>query len=227
MKVHNIVSKDQYQEKISEIFNMVGLPFDYSERYPLTLGGGERQLVAVARALATDPEFIVLDEPTSALDVSMQATVIQTLMRLQKELNLTYLFITHNLSLMRNIASRVAIMYLGKIVEVAPTDEFFNNPLHPYTKMLLSSIPVLTDEEEALKPEKIISQGEIPSPINPPSGCYFHPRCSYAIEQCRVDTPELEEVEPGHWVSCHRAKELELPGLARAGLAESLSGADS
>ena len=160
-------------------------------------------MFAIARALATNPTFITLDEPTSALDVSMQAKIINKLMEFQKELDLSYLFITHNLSLMRNVATKVGIMYLGKLCEVAPTAEFFRNPLHPYTKMLLSSIPVITPEEEAVKPGKIVSKGEIPSPVNVPSGCYFHPRCSECKEICMKEDPPMLEVEPGHFVKCH------------------------
>lgn len=203
LKVHKIVDKKEYNKKVSELLQMVGVTIDYSERYPLTLGGGEKQLVAIARALATDPSLIILDEPTSALDVSMQATVIRTLLRLQKELNLTYVFITHNLSLMRNVATRVAIMYLGKIMELAPAEEFFINPLHPYTKMLLSSIPVITDEEEALKPKRIISIGEIPSPTNPPLGCAFHPRCPFKMDICQEQDPVIIKYNPEHEIRCH------------------------
>lgn len=203
LKVHQIVDKSEYIKKISEILEMVGLPINYLERHPLTLGGGERQLVAVARSLASNPSLIIFDEPTSALDVSMQATVIRTLIRIQKELNFTYIFITHNLILMRNIATTIAIMYLGKIVELAPTEEFFSNPLHPYTKMLLSAIPVITDEEEAIKPKKIFSMGEIASPINPPSGCAFHPRCPYKKDICSMKDPIMVEYKPRHIVQCH------------------------
>lgn len=203
LKVHKIVDNKNYDYKISELLKMVGLPVDIAERYPLTLGGGERQLVACARALATNPPLIILDEPTSALDVSMQATIIRTLVRLQKELNITYLFITHNLSLMRNIATRVAIMYIGKINEIATTTDFFKNPLHPYTKMLLSSIPLLPDEEEFFNQEKIKSIGEIPSPINPPTGCAFHPRCPFKNNKCSKEDPSIVEVKPGHFVRCH------------------------
>ena len=156
-----------------------------------------------ARALASNPTFIVCDEPISALDVSIQAKIMQVLMKLQKDLNLSYLFITHDLSLMRNVSSRVAIMYLAKIVEFAPTAVFFQNPLHPYTQMLLSSVPVLTDEEEKLKPKEVTSKGEVPSAINPPPGCRFHTRCPFANETCRTKEPTFVMVEPEHYVACH------------------------
>ena len=167
------------------------------------LGGGEKQIVNIARALATNPSFVLLDEPTSALDVSVQAKIINMLMKFQKELNLSYLFITHDLSLMRNVASRVAIMYLGKICEIASTDVFFKKPLHPYTQMLLSSIPVITSEEEKLKPTQIISTGEIPSPVNIPPGCSFHSRCPKRMEICYKTDPEMMEIEKKHTVRCH------------------------
>ena len=176
---------------------------DFKQRRPRDLGGGERQAVAIARAIATNPKFIVLDEPTSALDVSIQAKIMQVLMKLQKELNLSYLFITHDLSLMRNVSSRVAIMYLAQIVEYAPTSIFFKNPTHPYTKMLLSSVPVLTKDEEKLKPKGIASRGEVPSAINPPPGCRFHTRCPIANETCRTKQPDFVMVEPDHYVACH------------------------
>ena len=182
---------------------MVELPKEYMYKYPQAIGGGERQIVAIARALATDPSFVVLDEPTSALDVSVQAKIINLLIELQKEFSLTYLFITHDLSLMRNMASRVAIMYLGKICEVAPTVTFFQEPLHPYTRMLLSSIPVVSEEEEGLKPKKIDSTGEIPSPVNVPPGCSFHLRCPDRMDVCSIDDPGMVEWEPGHFVRCH------------------------
>jgi peptide/nickel transport system ATP-binding protein len=191
------------QTRTLELLQMVELPADYMHKYPQMLGGGEKQMVAIARALATSPSFVILDEPTSALDVSIQAKIINLLLRLQKEFRLSYLFITHDLSLMRNVASRVAIMYLGRICEIAEAAEFFRNPYHPYTQMLLSSIPVVSDEEEQLKPKKITSRGEIPSPVNVPSGCSFHPRCSQCGDTCSGDDPVMVEVEPGHLVRCH------------------------
>jgi len=203
LRVHRLVDGRKLQEKVEELLNLVELPPDYAEKYPRALGGGEKQMVAIARALATEPSLLVLDEPTSALDVSIQAKIINTLVRIQKERRLGYLFITHDLSLMRNIAHRVAIMYLGRIMELAPAQVFFERPLHPYTQMLLSSIPVISEEEERLKPAKIVSTGEIPSPVNLPPGCVFHPRCREAREVCRREEPGMREVEVGHLVRCH------------------------
>jgi peptide/nickel transport system ATP-binding protein len=204
LKVHNMTTRGERLARIMNLLEMVELPpADYLYKYPQAIGGGEKQMVAIARALATSPSFVVLDEPTSALDVSVQAKIINLLMKLQRELGLTYLFITHDLSLMRNMASRVAIMYLGKICEVAPTMEFFQSPCHPYTKMLLSSIPVVSEEEKALKPEKILSRGEIPSPVNVPPGCSFHLRCPMKMEICSRVDPTILELEPGHLVRCH------------------------
>lgn len=188
------------------LLELVDLPAAYMYKYPNMLSGGEKQIVAIARALATDPSFIILDEPTSALDVSVQGKVINLLMRLQSELDLTYLFITHDLSLMRNIASRVAIMYLGKICEIAQGAEFFQKPEHPYTQMLLSSIPVVSEDEEKLKPAKMIPTGEIPSPVNIPPGCSFNTRCPRNVDICFKIDPGIVEIDHQHFVRCHLFK---------------------
>jgi peptide/nickel transport system ATP-binding protein len=189
--------------EILKLMQTVDLPAEFVNRYPDELGGGEKQLVAIARALATEPSFMVLDEPTSALDVSVQGKIINILMKLKEELNLSYLFITHNLSLMSNVSDRVAITYLGKLKEVSDTGEFFRNPLHPYTKLLLSSIPVITEEEEKLKPQKVPNIGEIAGALHLPSGCSFHPRCPFAMEICSTIDPPLIEYTKNHLVSCH------------------------
>ena len=204
LKVHGIGTPRERLSIMSHLLDMVELPpAEYLYKHPQAIGGGEKQMVAIARALATNPRFVVLDEPTSALDVSVQGKIINLLTRLGEELNLTYLFITHDLSLMRNVATRVAIMYLGKLCEIAPTAEFFRSPMHPYTKMLLSSIPVVSDIEETLKPEKIVSQGEIPSPVNVPPGCSFHLRCPEKVPVCSQIDPEMRTLAPGHEVRCH------------------------
>jgi len=204
LKVHGIGTPRERLSIMSHLLDMVELPpAEYLYKHPQAIGGGEKQMVAIARALATNPRFVVLDEPTSALDVSVQGKIINLLTRLGEELNLTYLFITHDLSLMRNVATRVAIMYLGKLCEIAPTAEFFRSPMHPYTKMLLSSIPVVSDIEETLKPEKIVSQGEIPSPVNVPPGCSFHLRCPEKMPVCSQIDPEMRTLAPGHEVRCH------------------------
>jgi oligopeptide transport system ATP-binding protein len=178
-----------------------GLSPRFADRYPHEMSGGQRQRVGVARALAMDPEFIVCDEAVSALDVSIQAQVINLLEDLRDEFGLTYLFISHDLSVVRHICHRVAVMYLGKMVELADCDELFDNPLHPYTKALLEAVPIPDPTVEAGRAHKII-KGEIPSPINPPSGCVFHPRCESAVDGCSKAAPEFREVKPGHWVAC-------------------------
>lgn len=190
-------------EESIRLLEEVGLAPDTMYRYPQMLGGGEKQMVAIARALATGPRLVILDEPTSALDVSIQGKIINLLMRLQREFNLSYLFITHDLSLMRNVASRVAIMYLGRICEIAETIDFFRNPLHPYTQMLLSAIPVVSEAEEQFKPKKIISTGEIPSPVNIPSGCSFHTRCPMKMDICMTVDPVMVQAGKEHTVRCH------------------------
>jgi peptide/nickel transport system ATP-binding protein len=204
LRLHNKSKQGKsVEQQVNDLLNQVELPSAYRFKSPSTIGGGERQMVAIARALATDPSFIILDEPTSALDVSVQGKIINMLMRLQKEFDLTFLFITHDLSLMRNVATRIAIMYLGKIAEIAPAAEFFERPLHPYTQMLLSSIPVVTKAEMELKPDKIHSVGEIPSPVNVPPGCSFNTRCPLVQERCLTEDPVLREISPGHLARCH------------------------
>jgi len=217
LQVHKMGTRRERRNTVIELLRQVELPADYLFKSPHMLGGGERQMVAIARALATNPRLVILDEPTSALDVSIQAKIINMLCGFQVEMNLTYLFITHDLSLMRNVASRVAIMYLGKIYELARTDEFFERPLQPYTKMLLSSIPVVLPEEEAIKPSRIISKGEIPSPVNVPPGCGFHTRCPEREGNCDAEEPQLVEVEEGHFVRCHKLAEPLTVGMAGEG----------
>ncbi len=203
LKVHKVVPKNEIDDKILELLELVELPPEFLYKTPNSIGGGERQLVSIARALCSNPKFIILDEPTSSLDVSIQAKILNMLMKLQKENNITYMFITHDMGVMRNVSSRIAIMYLGKICEIAPTKTFYENPKHPYTQMLLSSIPVISEEEEAMKPKRIRSEGEIPSPVNLPSGCGFHTRCPFKSERCMKEDPKIVELEPGHEVRCH------------------------
>jgi len=200
MEVHNIVSKEEKENKIIELMEKVGLTQDQINRYPHEFSGGQRQRIGIARALATNPKFIVADEPVSALDVSIQAQIINLLKDLQKELGLTMLFIAHDLSVIKHISDRVGVMYIGKTVELTQKKELFDNPKHPYTEALLCSIPVPDPKFE--KKSKIL-MGDVPSPINPPSGCRFHPRCSKCMPKCSKVEPKLKEVTKGHFVACH------------------------
>ena len=202
MRVHGIIPDRREREKrVLELLNVVGLTTRFADRYPHEMSGGQRQRIGIARALAMNPEFIVCDEAVSALDVSIQAQVINLLEDLRDEFGLTYLFIAHDLSVVRHLCHRVAVMYLGKMVELAECDELFDNPMHPYTKALLDAVPIPDPTIESRREHKII-KGEIPSPINPPSGCVFHPRCEIAVDSCSKAIPEFRELRPGHWVAC-------------------------
>ena len=204
LQVHQVSDNSKArQERVEYLMEKVGLNPYFINRYPHEFSGGQRQRIGIARALALEPSFIVCDEPISALDVSIQAQVVNLLEDLQGELNLTYLFIAHDLSMVRHICDRVAVMYLGRVVEVAETEELYNNPLHPYTQALLSAVPVPDPKVEALR-KRIILKGDVPTPINPPKGCNFNTRCPVAVDVCFGEDPELVEVRPEHWVSCYR-----------------------
>ena len=203
LRVHKLRGSDkQRAERVVELLELVGLSARHLNRFPHEFSGGQRQRIGVARALATEPVFIVCDEPISALDVSIQAQVVNLLEDLQDRLGLTYLFIAHDLSMVRHICDRVAVMYLGIIVELADRDQLYEDPLHPYTRSLLSAVPVPDPKLERAR-KRIILTGDVPSPINPPSGCRFHPRCPIATDQCSRLVPDWREIQPGHWVACH------------------------
>jgi peptide/nickel transport system ATP-binding protein len=195
------------RDRVAELLGLVGLRPEYMSRYPHAFSGGQRQRIGIARALALNPQLIICDEPVSALDVSIQAQILNLLQDLQSQFQLTYLFISHDLSVVRHLSDRVAVMYVGKIVELSDTEELFNNIQHPYSEALLSSAP--TPDPRARR-KHVPLQGEVPDPANPPRGCYFHPRCQYAQDRCKTESPVLRETNPGHWSACHFAEELDL-----------------
>lgn len=199
--IHKHVPKKEWKERVYELLDFVGLEEYHAERYPHEFSGGQRQRICIARALAVEPEFLIADEPVSSLDVSIRAQILNLLGELQDRIGLTYLYISHDLSSVRQISHRVAVMYLGEIVELADTDDLFKEPLHPYTRALIQAVPIPDPETKRMK---IVLPGEVPSPINPPSGCRFHPRCSEATPECRKRTPELVQVGPNHLVACHK-----------------------
>lgn len=205
--VHNLYTGKERQERIYELLETVGLKREHASRYPHEFSGGQRQRIGIARALAVEPDLIICDEPISALDVSIQAQVVNMLEDLQKEMGLTYLFIAHDLSMVKHISDRIGVMYLGRMMEVSNADELYSKPLHPYTKALLSSIPI-PDPIETRKSKRIILEGDVQSPINPPEGCRFASRCRFAKDECTKTTPQLEEVMPDHFVACHYTKEI-------------------
>ena len=210
MVIHKKGDSRQMEETVIQLLERVGLRADHMRRYPHEFSGGQRQRIGIARSLTLNPQMIICDEPVSALDVSIQAQTLNLLQDLQADFNLAYIFIAHDLSVVQHISDRVAVMYVGKIAEMANAEELFAYPLHPYTEALMSSVP---KPDPKYKSERIVMKGDVADPSNPPSGCYFHPRCRYTIDTCKQDTPEFRELKPDHFVACHRAEELELKGV--------------
>ena len=208
--VHGMKSRREREDRVADLLRRVGLRPEYMRRFPHAFSGGERQRIGIARALALNPRLVVADEPVSALDVSVQAQILNLLQDLQGEFRLTYLFVAHDLSVVRHISDRVAVMYVGQMVELAETERIFTAPKHPYTSALLSAVP---EPDPRLRTRRIVLQGEVANPASPPSGCYFHPRCPHAIDICRTQAPVWREASPAHFVACHRADELQLLGV--------------
>jgi peptide/nickel transport system ATP-binding protein len=208
--VHGLRSRRAREDRVADLLRRVGLRPEYMRRFPHAFSGGERQRIGIARALALHPRLVVADEPVSALDVSVQAQILNLLLDLQSEFRLTYLFVAHDLSVVRHISNRVAVMYVGRMVELAETEELFSRPKHPYTAALLSAVP---EPDPRTRSQRIVLPGEVANPASPPGGCYFHPRCPHAIEVCRTQVPAWQEISPAHFVGCHRAEELQLAGV--------------
>lgn len=209
--IHGLRNRRQREERVAELLSLVGLRPEFMQRFPHAFSGGQRQRIGIARALALNPRLVVADEPVSALDVSVQAQTLNLLLDLQKRLSLTYLFVSHNLSVVKHICDRVTVMYVGKIVETATSTDLFAQPRHPYTAALLAALPVA---DPRVKTGNVELPGEVASPARPPTGCYFHPRCAYCVDRCRTEAPAYREITPNHFVACHRAEELDLAGMA-------------
>lgn len=214
LRSFKIASGRKAEDKVADLLQRVGLRREYLRRYPHAFSGGERQRISIARALALDPRLVVLDEAVSALDVSVRAQILNLLQDLQGEFDLTYLFISHDLSVIEHICDRVAVMYVGKIIELGPTEQLFKQPLHPYTESLMSAVPI-PDPRLRNRRDRIRLKGEVADPVNPPSGCYFHPRCAYAQDRCKTEHPPLREITPDRFAACHFSEELELRGVDR------------
>jgi peptide/nickel transport system ATP-binding protein len=212
MFVNGMTNRKEREQRVAELLRLVGMRPEYMQRFPHAFSGGQRQRIGIARALSVNPRLVVADEPVSALDVSVQAQILNLLLDLQKRLSLTYLFVAHNLSVVKHICDRVAVMYVGKLVEMATTEELYRAPQHPYTAALMAAVPVA---DPRIKTGNVELKGEVPSPANPPAGCYFHPRCEYAVDVCRTESPVFREIMPNHFVACHRADDLRLPGIAK------------
>ncbi len=209
--VNGMRSRRERTDRVAELLHLVGLRPEYMPRFPHAFSGGQRQRIGIARALSVNPRLVVADEPISALDVSVQAQILNLMLDLQKRLSLTYLFVAHNLGVVKHICDRVAVMYVGKLVEMAKTEALYRTPKHPYTAALMAAVPVA---DPRVRTGNVELKGEVPSPADPPSGCYFHPRCTHAVDMCRTRMPAFREIGPGHFVACHRAEEIELAGIA-------------